>query len=296
MSDTETAANPADEASPAPAAQEPVQQEAQAPAEGDEEAVTDPYDDLVKEALGDESASEEELVDVEYEGKTHKLPASLKDALLRQADYTRKTTEVARERETVQSKLKEAEVVRNLSVGTMEAVSQAKALDLRIAELEATPIDGLSDDVIGRLRQSLVALKEQKIGVQDDIRKLVEADRERISGETAKFRSEAIEQAAKEIPNFDDKRRADLESLAMKLGVPKEDAEQITDASAYKILHLADIGQKFLDRQRATKKVENAQAANPVPEVGGKSTATKDPEKMSTEEWMNWRNKQAAKA
>jgi hypothetical protein len=40
-------------------------------------------------------------VDVEYEGKTYRLPAELKDALLRQADYTRKTQDVAQARKAL---------------------------------------------------------------------------------------------------------------------------------------------------------------------------------------------------
>lgn len=289
MTDTTTAANPADE--PIDATVEAAQTEAQAPAEGDE--TSNQFDDLVKEALGEESP-DEELVDVEYEGKTHKVPASLKDALLRQADYTRKTTEVAEQRKAVEAAQQSIEIVRNLSVATQEAMAQAKALDLRIAELEQTPIDGMPDSTVAQLRLGLLSLKEQKGVVESDIAKLVDADRQRISGESAKFRQEAIERASREIPNFDDKRRSDLEAFAVKLGVSKDDAETITDAAAYKILHLADIGQKFLDRQRAAKKVESAQGASPAAEVGGKSHAAKDPNRMTTEEWMKWRDKKTA--
>ena len=292
MNTEETAANPADAPIDTPVV-EAVETEAQAPAEGDEE--TSELDDLMKEALGEEPP-EEELVDVEYEGKTHKVPAALKDALLRQADYTRKTTEVAEQRKAVEAAQQSIEVVRNLSVATQEAMAQAKALDLRIAELQQTPIDGLPESTVTQLQRQLLQLEQQKTGVDGDVKQLIEADRQRISGETAKFRQDAIEKAAKDIPNFDDKRRADLEALAVKLGVDENDAKQITDAAAYKILHLADIGQKFIDRQRATKKVESAQTASPVPEVGGKSQAAKNPDRMTTEEWVKWRERQLKSA
>lgn len=292
MNTEETAANPADAPIDTPVV-EAVTQEAQAPAEGDED--TDELDDLMKEALG-ETSQAEELVDVEYEGKTHKVPASLKDALLRQADYTRKTTEVAEQRKAVEAAQQSIEVVRNLSVATQEAMAQAKALDLRIEELRQTSIEGLPESTVTQLQRALLQMEQQKTGVEGDIKQLLDADRQRISGETAKFRQEAIEKAAKEIPNFDDKRRADLESLAVKLGVDEADAKQITDAAAYKILHLADIGQKFIDRQRAAKKVENAQSASPVPEVGGKTQAAKNPDRMTTEEWMKWRERQLKSA
>lgn len=298
----ETAANPAGEATPAPVVQEPAAQEAQAPAEGDEDTISDDLDDLVKEGLGDESL-EEELVDVEYEGKTHKVPAALKDALLRQADYTRKTTEVAEQRKAIEAVQKDVEVVRNLSVGTQEAMSQAKALDLQIKALESMSIDGMPESTVLHFQRQLLTLQAEKNTVSDDIKQLIAADRQRIeterqqaSEENAKARREAIAAAAKEIPNFDDKRRTYLESLAVELGLDETEVKQITNKAAYKIMHLADIGQKLLDRQRATKKVENAQAASPVPEVGGKSQAAKDPDRMTTEEWVKWREKQVAKS
>lgn len=64
-------------------------------------------DDLQLAEPDDEEGSEGELVeaedagewsDVEFEGATYKVPAALKDAFLRQSDYTRKTQEVAQAR------------------------------------------------------------------------------------------------------------------------------------------------------------------------------------------------------
>jgi hypothetical protein len=151
---------------------------------------------------------------------------------------------------------------------------------------------GLTQEQINGYNIQHMRLTEQKAAIDNDIRQMIEADRNMNSEQLAKFQQSAIEEAKKAIPNFDDKRRQDLESLAVKLGVDEQDAKTITDASAYKILHLADIGQKFLDRQRATKKVENAQGVSPAAEVGGKSLAAKDPNKMTTEEWMKHRQKQ----
>jgi hypothetical protein len=44
-----------------------------------------------------------ELVEVVYDGKSYQLPTELKDALLRQADYTRKTQEVAQARKALET-------------------------------------------------------------------------------------------------------------------------------------------------------------------------------------------------
>src|SRR5947199_238059 len=52
-------------------------------------------------ALPDQTDEAPEEAEVEYGGKTYTLPAELKDALLRQADYTRKTQEVAQGRKAL---------------------------------------------------------------------------------------------------------------------------------------------------------------------------------------------------
>jgi hypothetical protein len=263
---------------------EAPQQEVTAPAEGDGEP--DDFSDLAKEGLGDEA--EPEFADVEYEGQTHRVPAALKDALLRQADYTRKTTELARERETIATTRQEAESYRNIGAAVIEATAQSKALEFQIKAYSEQPIDGLDDGTIARMENELIRMQQQKGQIDNDVRQLIEADRSRASDEVTKAQREAIDAAKMVIPNFDDKRKGELEALAVNQGISPEDAKTITEPGVYKILHLADIGQKFLDRQRAARKVENA--TRPVPEVGGKATASNDPERMSTAEWMKRRN------
>ena len=103
----EQAANPADEPIDVVEAA-PV--EANTPAEGDD--VADDFDDLIKEGLGDDSTPEE--LEVEFEGKTYKVSPEIKDALLRQADYTKKTMEVAEQRKAYEAKIAEADTYRNL--------------------------------------------------------------------------------------------------------------------------------------------------------------------------------------
>ena len=54
-------------------------------------------DDIPAEA----EASEPETILIEHQGQTYELPAALKGALMRQADYTRKTQELARQRQAL---------------------------------------------------------------------------------------------------------------------------------------------------------------------------------------------------
>ena len=49
----------------------------------------------------EESEPEDDTEEVDYEGKKYRVPKDIKDALLRQSDYTRKTQELAEHRNQV---------------------------------------------------------------------------------------------------------------------------------------------------------------------------------------------------
>lgn len=281
MEENETAANPADEATSI----EVSQTEATTPVEGDE--------DLIKLGLGDETeAPEPKIIEVEIDGKMVKVSEDAKDYLLRQADYTRKTTEVAEQRKAIEAEKAQVGELRMYQEAVINSRAQLTALDMQIQTLAATQIDGLPQEQINAMQAHLLNLQAQRQEVAGDAHKIAEAEQAKLSDLYGKQRQEAIAEASRSIPNFNDTRRAELEKLAVDLGVPKEDAETISDKAAYEILHLADIGRKFLQRQRAAKSVETAQSASPVPQVGGKSQAARDPSKMTTEEWMKHRNSQ----
>lgn len=285
--DTEAEANLVAEPIDAPAQDVEVEQT---------EANTEDYlDSLVKLGLGDEDAKEEpKIIEIEIDGKMVKVSEDAKDYLLRQADYTKKTTEVAREREAVQAIAAEVEQSRQFQEAIVNAKSVATALDMQINELVNMPIDGLTQEQYNGLQSRLLNLQAQRQEVSFDIKAITQSENAKLSEQFDKQRQEALAVAAEKIPNFTDKRRIELETMAIDLGISKEDIEATADPAAYEILHLADIGRKLLERQRAARKVENAQGVSLAAEVGGKTNATKDPNKMTTEEWMKHRQKQVS--
>src|SRR5256885_14414937 len=58
-------------------------------------------------ASGEQSATAAEMEEVEHEGKKYKIPRPLKGALLMQADYSRKTEELAEQRRAVEEQHKQ---------------------------------------------------------------------------------------------------------------------------------------------------------------------------------------------
>lgn len=286
----DTAANPAEPATDArPEEQDivsldaPKEQAAEAntPAEGDESTL----DDLEELATEPEATGPDEA-EVEYEGETFKVPAKLKDAILRQADYTKKTTEVANQRRELEQ---QREMISAAS-RSVEGIAALTVIDQQIKQLQQVDISGWSQDQINAAELRLMGLQRQAESLAGQITDAQRQQAEAEAAETAKLREAAIAEASKSIPKFTDQRRTELETLAVELGIPQEFVEQIDSAAQYKILHYADIGRKFAQRQSQAAKMKAAQAGNPSARVGGVAQASKAAEDMSMEEYITARN------
>jgi len=255
------------------------------PAEPVQETQETPLDDL-DALLEAEQATDAEEVEIEYEGKAYKLPPELKDALLRQSDYTKKTMEVAEVRKTVERResfIRAGEVVRDDHARLM-------LLDNQVRQLEGADISGWTQEQIAEGQRQLELLKREAGVVVNEMERKVAALSEAEKAETAKLRQEAIAEATKIVPKFTEERRVELEQLGVELGISKEDVESITDANAYKVLHYADIGMKFAKRQSEAAKMKAAQAGTPSARVGGAADAGKPPENMTMAEYIAARN------
>lgn len=277
MENEETAANPVD------VVEEPqvVNLDAETEANTQAEGIETPTDDL-DALLEDVQAAETEDVEIEYEGEKFKVAPVLKDAFLRDADYRRKTMDLSEQRKTLET--------REQFVQSGEAFLQEHAqligLDQQIKQLEALDVTGWSQAEIdeGTRRLELLRREAGVVGATIQNKKLQFDAQEK--AENAKLRQAAIEQASKIVPKFNEERRTQLENLAVELGVDEGDAKSITDASAYKILHLADIGQKFLARQSSAAKMKTAQAGNPTARLGGMADGGKQATEMSMAEYI----------
>lgn len=249
-----------------------------------EEISEDDADELDKLAGLEPETGEPDAVDVEYDGKTYKLPPELKDALLRQSDYTKKTMALANERKAFEAERSQMEEVSRISQEGRVALVNAAALRMQLKDLEDTPIDGLTLEQRNSLILQHQMLEKQVLSLEEQVKQAEAKERDMRSQQFAKARETVVSETAKHIANFNDQRRTELEAFAVTLGATPEFVQQIVDPLVYKTLHLADIGQKFIDRQRKAKNVTDAQQAQPAAQVSGKARGAKDPSKFSPAE------------
>lgn len=291
MENEDTAANPAEEGGATLAdimeANPPEQPEATALAEGGDDSI----DALAKEALGEtDEATPEEEIEIEYEGTKAKVPAKLRDAFLRHQDYTRKTMEVAEARKALETEQNAFKQSASQIASNFEGFVQLAALNQQIQQMAATDTSGWTPVQIQAGVARLQALQNEAAQLDLSIRQTAQQRTQAEQAEYEQARQRAFTEAAARIPNFTEERWQKLKADSVAAGMDPEALEAISEPWEFETLHYADIGRKFVERQRKAASMKNAHAGTPATELGGGKGGGKSPERMTEAEFIAWRN------
>ena len=109
-------------------------EEYESPAEELDDISPDMPDETPEDMEPDEP--EEELDETEYEGKTYKVPKEIKDALLRQSDYTRKTQELAEIRKAAEFERQSIAAAKEADEAADELKSDLRTVDKALKSFE----------------------------------------------------------------------------------------------------------------------------------------------------------------
>lgn len=292
--DIETAATPAGGADTHVSASDTPAPEAQAPAEGNvAPQVTggEGLDNLENLALP-EAPEDDEYEEIERGDKKYRIPKPLKGELLMQQDYTRKTMELAEQRKALEAAKAEIEQARTLTTEERKAWGKLESLHEQVSAYEKVDWDALerADPVEAQRHWRLFQTAQNERNKTAAALQRQQAERTTLAQqEAAKRRQERDEQVAKEIPNWVT-RKGELEKFAAQHGYTPEGLAENAGANDYKLLHLAEIGARFIERQRAAAKAAASGAVKPAPEVGGTAAAGIDPKSLSMEQYIAARN------
>lgn len=273
--------------------------DAQQDIENTSETETDDLGDNPETGEGDEGEGgdepqEPELVDVEYEGKVHKLPPELKEALLRHADYTRKTQEVAEQRRAVEAK--QAEI--NASYDVSQEVLQARAaiinIDGALQKYENVDWNRLeAEDPLAAQShwRQFQQLQQQRGQVAQYLDKTQADLSEKANQATETRLRETRSYAEKELkgwtPELDNKI---TQFATQELGFTVDDLRAQYTPQVYRTLYLAHLGHQALSQMQAKPKPA---PQKPLETVQAKAApaARVSPEKMPMEDFAKWINK-----
>lgn len=277
---------------------EPVEATDAEEAEADEPDLETDGDDTDEE---DEEPEEDEL---EYGGNKFRIPkgalpedvkASL-DQFLKgsQADYTRKSQEVAEQRKAIEARASAVEKLSGMSDELLVEFSRGRHLRGEIEQLQEVDLNAMWQSNPDQARRVSDTLSAKQAEFNKVIAKINETEgqltRER-AAETARIAEQGKVEVEKYVKGFSERVPDVVAYVADNYGIPKEVAERewplnpATAAMAYKAM--------MYDRMqaKAARKPTAAKAA-PLKPIKGKGGGAKpDPDRLSIDAWMRERNK-----
>lgn len=260
--------------------------------ENDDAIMADEGDLVRADELGLEPGDEPQTIEVELDGQVHVVPAALKGAILRQADYTRKTQELAEHRRALEAE-REAfgQEAASLRGASRDRVRLA-ALDEQIAEFQAVDWEAYAAED----PQGAQQLWGRFQAVADARERLAYAVSHHESREEMRAAREAAEEMAatgaklrEEIDGWSPEVAAKLVEYGQAFGVTMEELAQMADPRLWKLLH------KAWRADQASQGQAEAQAIQVRPAVtvaGGGASGGGLRDELGAKEWMRRRNDQ----
>jgi hypothetical protein len=255
---------------------EPDESEAEeAEQSADAEESTDESD--ADEAQPDESG-DAEGVEVEYEGKAYKLPKELKDALLRQSDYTRKTQETAAQRKAVEERAQTLELQGRFQAEHFQKAVEAQTIRSQLQQYSQVDWAGLAESNPSQylqLDRQYRQLQDAEHKVNGELQHLGQQFAQRVDHEKQKARAACIEELRKDPeigPKLNTELLREMDEAGKALGFSGEELSNVADPRVVRALYGVAQWRKLQgSKSIATKKV---QTAKPVQVQAARSATT----------------------
>lgn len=243
-------------------------------------------------------APETELEEVEHEGKKYKIPKPLKGALLMQADYTRKTQEVAEQRRAVEEAQRQYAEAQRVQAEHLSDFARVVAFNDAIAQFEKADWPQirannpqLYNDLWFQYQQTKEARDKAVLALQQK----VQQRNSQAQQESARRIEEARSAIQREIRDWSPELAGKLNQFALAQGFTAQELSQVTDPRVIKLLHTAYVGSQAKTPSAAAKSAAAVEAAKPLPTVSGASpqkVKASDPasDRLSADEWAKRRN------
>lgn len=276
MADEEVVVAPIEQAPPAA---EPAAIETETPTTEQDDGpqlILEPGEvDEDAEAAAAALALEEELEEVDWNGKTFKAPKGVKDGILMQSDYTKKTQAVSE-----QAKALEA---RRAEIDQQAAATEEELRDRAVLLGVNAQIDQYKDvDWVTLARTDPVGYNEHRARY-DQLRQAAEetaanlktkqAERsQKAERDLATRVEETLKYASEKIPGFKPEAIGTWVEFAKTEGIPEEAIKKNWSPTFLNLLRKAHIGHLTLQKQTSLPKPAPAIPLTPLATVSGKST------------------------
>lgn len=242
-----------------------------------------------------EDMSPDDTFDLELDGQVHTLPGALKGAFLRQADYTRKTQELAEHRRALDGERQAVAAQAGAHAAASQDQVRLAALDHQLGEFQGVDWEAYAAQdpqgaqaLWGRLQGLSQAREQLAYAVTHHAqRQELQAARE-----AAQRMAQTGVQLSREIEGWSPEVAGKLVEYAQAFGVTREELGQMADPRLWKLLHKA----QQADQASQGEAQAQARAVQPAARIGGGGAgAAGVRDELATKEWMRRRNDQMAR-
>lgn len=261
-------------------------------------------DNETEQSTGEDSQEQteaEEEAELDVDGAKLKVPKSVAEKLkaerLMHQDYTRKTQELAEERKALAAAREQRQQEdasdfneRSRAHQIAETLKQYEQVDWQAA-WDQDPI------AAGKAQAQIQAMLNEKTRLEGSIAQRQQHRAMSEQQEIAKQVQEAEAYVQREIPGWTEKRGEELKQFAAAQGVelnPETARLLIRNPALLKVMHKAALFDQ-MEKKQTAKAPPPAPPAKPITRIGSKApTGQVDPNKLSADEWREWRERDLA--
>lgn len=184
----------------------------------------------VQEAEGSEEVeSQEEVAEVEYEGARYQVPKALEKAILQEADYTRKTQEVANQRKALeqsQSTVSLAMMEQEFHQSVAGEVHNLKVLDNYIEALKGRDFTGMNAEEGMQHWMTIQRAQDERSKLSNQIESKHGEFKDRFQSQLNEAKAKAHDALSKSISGY----TPESFKKAREYGLKKGFSEQVLDS------------------------------------------------------------------
>lgn len=207
-----------------------------APEQAEAEAPQEQQEQETEEVAATESEAQPEFQEIEYEGKTYQVPPELKDALLRQSDYTKKTTEVSERQRALEQKelqIKAVENERKFHETVKTDINQIQKIDFQIEQWKAVDVTGMSSEELWKISRQIEQLKDQRQQLSTGINSKWQGFQQEQIALMQQARAKAEEAVSKSVKGWGPELQKALTDYGVSQGYTSEELSQLSIDARY---------------------------------------------------------------
>jgi len=204
--------------------------------------------------------ADSEEVELEYNGKTYRIPRELQESRLRHEDYTRKTQDIAERARVIDAQARMVQEQQQFQAAHTADLQSLSGLQQQIAEYSRVDMSQLGTDQLLKLKMHLDGLKEQEQRAIREIESKAQQFQGHLQQSLSQLQATGEQTLKKTIPQWGPQAAKDLAEYGISEGYQEHELAQLYDPRHVKTLWKAQQWDKLQASKPSTQNRANAAA------------------------------------